>query len=223
MVEFESEDQKMEAVGNLVADDEWTGISLELTEVIRTAVVEDMKKNARDFLGTDDYKVGDISKELDSRVKDEVAKFRGKEEYELGDFIMAMDDLSKQMTEDLTGKPYQAGDLTAELDNRVKATVAAYCETETYQVGDLTQAVARKAQARVEEFTGKPYEFGDIARTLEESRQEWVKDFLGEEAAKNYKFGDATKKALANLTGKDDYQFGDVSKKIFGDLFGKGK
>lgn len=50
-----------------------------------------------------------------------------------------------------------------------------------------------------------------------------MKDFLGEEAAANYQFGDTTKKVLSKFTGKDDYQFGDVSKKLFGDLFGKKK
>lgn len=69
----------------------------------------------------------------------------------------------------------------------------------------------------------KDYEFGDITREIENRRVEWVKGFLGEEAAKNYQFGDITKKALSNFTGKDTYEFGDVSKKIFGDLFGKRK
>jgi len=46
---------------------------------------------------------------------------------------------------------------------------------------------------------------------------------LGAEAAKNYEFGDITKKSLSNFTGKDEYEFGDVSKKIMGDLFGKRK
>ena len=42
---------------------------MELTELVRVAVLEDIKKNARDFLGKDDYKLGDISKTLDARVK----------------------------------------------------------------------------------------------------------------------------------------------------------
>jgi hypothetical protein len=51
------------------------------------------------------------SKQIDTRVKGEVALLRGKEEYELGDFVLAMDEMSKKMTEDLTGKSYLAGDL----------------------------------------------------------------------------------------------------------------
>ena len=74
-------------VGNLVADEEWAGLSMELADVVRTAVVEDLKKNSRDFLGKDDYAIGDFSKEIDRRVKDEVAKMREKDEYELGKFI----------------------------------------------------------------------------------------------------------------------------------------
>jgi hypothetical protein len=74
---FESESDKKRAVGNLVEDDEWMGLSMELGELVRTAVIEDLKKNAREFLGKDSYKVGDISKEIDSRVKEEVARFRG--------------------------------------------------------------------------------------------------------------------------------------------------
>ena len=50
-------EQKEEVVGNLVADDEWEGLGMELTELVRVAVVEDLKKNARDFLGKDEYKV----------------------------------------------------------------------------------------------------------------------------------------------------------------------
>lgn len=148
---------------------------------------------------------------------------RGKEEYELGDFVFAMDELSKNITEDLTGKPYEAGDLSIELDRRIKDAVAKYCGKEEYEFGDLSKEVAARVQSRVEEFTGKPYEFGDVTRAVENRRREWVKDFLGEEAAANYQFGDITKKFITGFTGKSDYQFGDVSKKVLGNLFGKRK
>jgi hypothetical protein len=74
---FETEGDKRAAVGNLVEDDEWMGLSMELGELVRVAVIEDLKRSARDFLGKDDYRVGDISKEIDSRVKEQVANFRG--------------------------------------------------------------------------------------------------------------------------------------------------
>ena len=43
--------EEEETVGNLVANEEWAGLSMELAEVVTTAVVEDLKKNSR-------YKVG---------------------------------------------------------------------------------------------------------------------------------------------------------------------
>ena len=66
-------EEEVEQVGNLVADDEWMGLSMELSELVRVAVIEEVKKNTADFIGKDDYKVGDITKEIDSRVKNEVA------------------------------------------------------------------------------------------------------------------------------------------------------
>lgn len=74
-----SENERAEAVGNLLANDEWEGLTMELSQLIRTAVVEDMKSNAREFLRSDNYDLGDISRELDDRVKNEVARLRGKE------------------------------------------------------------------------------------------------------------------------------------------------
>jgi predicted house-cleaning noncanonical NTP pyrophosphatase (MazG superfamily) len=199
---------KKETVGNLVADDEWEGLGIELSELVRIAVLEDLKKKGRDFLQKDDYKVGDFTKELDNKVKAEVANFRGKEEYELGDFVLAMDEASKKMTEELTGKPYEAGDLSKELDSRIKSAVAEYCGKEEYTPGDLTQEVSTRVMSRVEDFVGKDYEIGDVSREIENRRRAWVKDFLGEEAAANYQFGDITKKAVSKFTGKDTYEFG---------------
>ena len=62
-------EEKVEQVGNLIADDEWMGLSMELSELVRVSIIEEAKKNTRDFIGKDDYKVGDITKEVDSRVK----------------------------------------------------------------------------------------------------------------------------------------------------------
>jgi hypothetical protein len=67
------------------------------------------------------------------------------------------------------------------------------------------------------------YELGDISKEIEKRRRAWVKGFLGAEAAENYQFGDITKKAVANFTGKDEYQFGDVTRKLADNLFGKRK
>lgn len=121
-------------------------------------MVEDVKSSTRDFIGKDDYKVGDISKEVDARVKDEVAKFRNKDEYELGDFLLAMDELSKKYTEELTGKPYEPGDLSTHLDTNIKARVAEFCGKDEYSPGDLTREMTSRIETRVVEFTGKDYE-----------------------------------------------------------------
>ena len=86
-------EEKAAAVGNLVENDEWEGLTMELSEVIKMAVVEDMKKNTKEFLGKEDYQVGDITKQIDSRVKSEIAAMRGNEEYQLGDLIVVMDNM----------------------------------------------------------------------------------------------------------------------------------
>ena len=75
-----TEEQKKVVVGNLVAEDEWNGLTMELAELVRLSIVEDVKKNAREFLGKDDYKLGDFSKEVDARVKTQIAMMRDKEE-----------------------------------------------------------------------------------------------------------------------------------------------
>ena len=82
-VDAELTPEEEEKLGNLVANEEWAGLSMELADVVRTAVVEDLKKNSRDFLGKEDYAVGDFSKEIDKRVKEEVAKIREKDDYEV--------------------------------------------------------------------------------------------------------------------------------------------
>lgn len=218
--EPETEKEKEDAVGNLVENDEWEGLTMELSEVIKIAVVEDIKKNTRDFIGKDGYQVGDITKEIDNRVKSEIASMRGNEEYQLGDLIVVVDNMAKDMTEEMTGKPYEAGDLSIELDKRVKSTVADFCGNDEYQFGDLSKEIDSRVKNRVADFIGKDeYEFGDISKQVEENRRKWVKGFLGEEAAGTYEFGDITKKAMANFSGNDDYQFGDVTKKLMGNIF----
>ena len=179
-------------IGNLVANEEWSGLSMELAEIVRTAVVEDMKKNSRDFLGKEDYAVGDFTKEIDSRVKDEIAKLREKDEYELGDFSVVLDGKVKEMVCEMTGNDaYEFGDLSTEIDSRVKDSVAQFCGKDTYQVGDLSSELAKRTKEGVLKYTGQS----------------------------DYKFGDLTKQAMKNYTGKDEYQFGDVTKKLMGNLF----
>jgi hypothetical protein len=51
----DDEGTKEEKVGNLVADDEWEGLGMELSELVRVAVIEDLKTKSRDFLGKEEY------------------------------------------------------------------------------------------------------------------------------------------------------------------------
>ena len=251
-----------EKLGNLVADDEWLGLTMELTELVRLAIVEDVKKQTRDFIGKDNYKVstpryiiyvlvvqknqgrirltfleflfllrgqlnkiGDIAKEIDKRVKEEIALFRNKDEYELGDLSIALDKISKDLTCQLTGKDeYEFGDLSREIDSRVKAAVCKFCnkgEGETYQVGDLSREVDRRVKSTIADFTSKgTYEFGDVSREINRRRELWVKEYLGKD---DYQFGDITKKAITEFTGKENYEFGDISRKLLDNVFGKRK
>lgn len=192
--------------------------------------MEDVKRQLRTFTGKENLKVGDLSKEVDRRVKDKVAKLRNKSEYELFDLTLAMDEIAKNYTETLTGKPYEPDDLSIELDKRIKAKVAEFCSKDTYEFGDLTKEVMRRIEKRTLEFvnkseSGKSYEFGDISREIENRRRQWVKDYLGEEAAANYSFGDITKKAVSGWIGKptEEYKFGDLTKTLFRKVFGEGK
>jgi hypothetical protein len=93
---------EVEKIGNLVEDDEWLGLATELAIVFRSAVRESIKANVADFIGKDDYKLGDISKEADARIKAMVADLRGKDEYELGDLSIALDTLVKEEVRKMT-------------------------------------------------------------------------------------------------------------------------
>jgi hypothetical protein len=106
--------QAKKEVASLVADDEWNGLATEMAELVKKAVMEDLRNNAHEFLGKDDYALGDISKEVNKCVKQGVADLRDKESYELGDLALVLDSMSKKYTEEHTGKPYQAGDLSKE-------------------------------------------------------------------------------------------------------------
>eukprot|EP00970_Alexandrium_tamarense_P013912 scaffold3776_cov192-Alexandrium_tamarense.AAC.5 len=146
-------------LGNLVANEEWDGLSMELAEVIRVAIVEDVKTKSRDFIGKDDYAVGDFSKEIDRRVKEEVAKMRDKPEYELGDFSIVLD--GKESVAVFCGKEsYQLGDLSKELTKRTKNDVLAFTGKTDYRFGDVTKKLTGN-------LTGKDeYQFGDISKKL---------------------------------------------------------
>jgi hypothetical protein len=108
----------------------------------------------------------------------------------LGDFVVVIDTMAKNMTSTLTGRPYVAGDLSLELDRRIKGSVAKFCGKSEYQFGDLSKEIDRRVKERVAEYLGTDsYQFGDISKKVEERRRAWVKDYLGEKAAEEYKVG----------------------------------
>ena len=95
----------VEEVGNLAEDEEWLGLGMEMAIVVRSAFRESVKKNVKEFTGSEDCtplpapmdlapsdpnvclavaadKVGDLSKAADEKIKGEIAKLRGKDEYE---------------------------------------------------------------------------------------------------------------------------------------------
>ena len=75
---------------------------------------------------------------------------------------VGLDKIGKDMVCELTGKDeYEAGDLSTELDTRVKASVAEFCGKDEYEVGDLSNEIDKRSRARVLDFIGKEdYEFG---------------------------------------------------------------
>ena len=99
MAMTKAEDEK---IGSLVEDDEWLGLATELAIVFQSAVRESINENVADFIGKDDYKLSDVSKEADARIKGMVADLRGKDEYELGDLSIALDTLVKEEVRKMT-------------------------------------------------------------------------------------------------------------------------
>ena len=82
-------------VGELVADDEWQGLSMELSQACSAAVREQLKAMESTI---------DITKELDEKVNAQVAQLRGKEDYEFGDLSKALADATKAELCKITGK-----------------------------------------------------------------------------------------------------------------------
>jgi hypothetical protein len=99
MAMTKAEDEK---IGNLVENDEWLGLATELAIVFQSAVRESINENVADFIGKDDYKLSDVSKEADARIKGMVADLRGKDENELGYLSIALDTLVKEEVRKMT-------------------------------------------------------------------------------------------------------------------------
>lgn len=164
--------------------------------------------------GKDEYELGDLTVALDTISKDLTCQLTGKgkfdswwlmqREYDNISFVYHYFIIVFHVFDTFHFlDDYEFGDLSNELDKRVKSSIAEYCGKESYEFGDLSAEVNRRSRSRILEFIDKDeYEFGDITRAIESRRREWISGFLGEEAAKNYEFGDITKKALTSFTGK---------------------
>jgi len=48
-----------------------------------------------------------------------------------------------------------AGDLSKEIDSRVKKSVAEFCGKDEYEFGDLSAEIDKRARAKLYEFIGK--------------------------------------------------------------------
>lgn len=129
-----------------------------------------------------DYEPGDLSKEIDTRVKQKVAEFAGKDSYEFGKFAAAdcdqyigLDRLLRQIE-----RPNEY--ISLHLTHNIRLN--------SPSTGDLSKELDKRIKVRVEEFTGAgEYKFGDISRAVLDRRKDWIKSLLGKEAAENYVFG----------------------------------
>lgn len=143
-----------EAVATLVDDDEWNGVTMELTSAVSKTVISSLRRHAKDFLGgKEEYHVGDITREIDTRMKNAVANLRGKENYEIGDLVAYVTEKSIAVAEQKTGaKLDKYKEISDSIDKQVKTTVASYVGEENYKSGALAKAVATKVKTRVADF-----------------------------------------------------------------------
>lgn len=200
MSEAEELKKQQEVVQEMVEQDEWNGITVHMQNLVSAAVVEDLKAKAKDFLSMDrTHKLRNVTHDVQKRVLEEVNKMRAGE-VSVGDVSRALVEKTKTMAEELTGKAYEVGELSVEIDTKIKRSVADYAGKEEYETGDLTRLIKSKAKSLSEELQAN-HKFQEIARVVNERRMKWITDILGEEAAKNYKFGDIYKSFAMKYTG----------------------
>mmetsp|Transcript_33692 Transcript_33692/g.70834 ORF Transcript_33692/g.70834 Transcript_33692/m.70834 type:complete len:389 (-) Transcript_33692:48-1214(-) len=194
------------------------------------------------------YRFGDLTKSL---IGGSVEKITGKP-YEFGDLSRAVDTSIKDKINDLTGNDdYEFGDLSRWVDTKIKGEVNKFTDKDAYKFGDLTKEIVRRVatgeytlddlfmllkalaifEASISPVAGfLPVKLlvellnfsllndigGKVTSALAmELDKRLKKSLLGDE---NYKLGDATKRTIGNAvksyTGKEEYEFGDVTKKV---------
>ncbi|KAL3780306.1 hypothetical protein HJC23_010568 [Cyclotella cryptica] len=84
-----------------------------------------------------------------------------------------------------------------------------------YQFGDITKSLIG---GHVEKLTGKPYQFGDLSRTIDFSIKESINSLTGKD---DYQFGDLAKyvdsqikSQVKSFTKKERYEFGDLTREL---------
>ena len=193
--------KQQEYVQNMVTDDEWNGVTVQLQNLVSSQIVEDVKAKAHDFLNMDrTHKLRNIAEKVHQRVLEEVETMRANN-VKVDEFSRSVATTTKTLTEEFTGKAYEMGELSKDIDTKIKKSVATYVGKEEYETGDLSRAIADKAKTVAEELQAN-HKVQEIARVVNERRIQWITDILGEEAAKDYKFGDISKKFAMQYTGK---------------------
>jgi len=175
----------------------------------------------------------DLSRAIDSSIKDKVNALSEKDEYEFGDLSRWVDTAIKGKVNEFTDKEsYQFGDLTKEIMKRVAA--GSYTLDDLFMlmkglaiVGASLSPVAGflpvKLLVELLNFSLLNDVGGKVASSLAlELDKRLKKSLLGDE---NYKLGDATKRTIAGAvktyTGKDKYEFGDVTKRVVAGFAGE--
>jgi hypothetical protein len=163
-----------------------------LTKAVSAAVAAYLEKRSRDKAGkargdggADAAVAGpsaaDLEKEIERRVREELAKTQAEDGDEPGNFagMLGPDawEAVRQASEGKDDDDAEVKGLYAEIDRRVKKEVAKMNRKEEYQKGDLKGALAKGAESAVLMYTGKEsYAFGDITmKTMEHYKRNSVK------------------------------------------------
>lgn len=165
------------------------------------------------------YEFGDLSRTIDSSIKDKINDVTGNDEYEFGDLSRLVDSKIKDKVNDMTGSDeYNFGDLTAEILRRVAS--GSYTLDDLFMLFKAMSIVGAslspvvgflpvKLLVELLNFSLMNDVAGKVTSSLAiELDKRLKKSLLGDE---DYKLGDATKRTIANAVegyiGKE-YEFG---------------
>jgi hypothetical protein len=215
-----------------------------------TSSISDKDGNDDDTSGKKGYKFGDLTARI---IGKNVEKITGRP-YKFGDLSRAIDTSVKDKVKDITGNmdgDYEFGDLSRWVDSKVKGEVNKFTKNDNYKFGDLTKEIMKrvasgkytmddlfmllKAMALVGASLSPVAGFLPVKMLVELLNFSLVNDAMGKVTSvlaleldkrlkmsllgdENYILGDATKSMIANAvngyTGKETYEFGDVTRKV---------